>query len=41
VQRSVQRLSRVPDLRRKMKAGTIRIVGAVFDMHTGQVELVK
>lgn len=37
VERAVRRLSRVPDLRRSIKAGKLKIVGAVYDMHTGKV----
>jgi len=41
VQLAVRRLSRVPDLRRSIKAGRIKIVGAVYDMHTGKVEMLR
>lgn len=36
---AVRRLSRVPDLRRRIKAKQIRIVGALYDMHTGAVRV--
>lgn len=39
VELSVRRLSRVPDLRRGVVAGKIKIVGAVYHMHTGKVEI--
>jgi carbonic anhydrase len=39
VELAVRRLSRVPDLRRSLNAGKIRIVGAVYDMHTGKIEI--
>ena len=29
----------IPDLRKSLKGGSIRIVGAVHDMHTGKVAL--
>jgi carbonic anhydrase len=38
VELAVRRLSRVPDLRRSVMAGKIKIAGAVYDMHTGKVE---
>jgi len=38
---AVRRLSRVPDLRRSIKAGKVKIVGAVYDMHTGKVAILK
>ena len=41
VERAVRRLSRVPDLRRSLRAGKLKIVGAVFDMHTGRVVLLQ
>ena len=37
VELAVRRLSRVPDLRRSINAGRIKVVGAVYDMHTGEV----
>ena len=36
---AVRRRSRVPDLRRRIKAKQIRIVGALCDMHTGAVRV--
>lgn len=41
VELSVRRLTRVPDIRRNIKAGTIKIVGAVYDMHSGKVEFLE
>ena len=41
VKTAVRRLSRVPDLRRNLNAGRIKIVGALYDMHTGKVEILK
>jgi carbonic anhydrase len=41
VELAVRRLSRVPDLRRSIAAGRIKIVGAVYDMHTGKVAFLK
>jgi carbonic anhydrase len=41
VDMAVRRLSRVPDLMRNMKKGNVRIVGAVYDMHTGKVVFLK
>lgn len=38
VELAVRRLSRVPDLRRSIDAGKIKIVGAVYDMHTGKID---
>ncbi|MEN1678709.1 MAG: carbonic anhydrase [Planctomycetota bacterium] len=40
VQLAVRRLSRVPDLRRSLKSGAVKLVGAVYDMHTGKVNFV-
>ena len=37
VELAVRRLSRVPDLRRRVATGKIKIVGGVYDMHTGKV----
>ena len=37
VEFGVRRLSRVPDLRRSIHAGRIKVVGAVYDMHNGKV----
>ena len=39
VELAVRRLSRVPDLHRSIEAGKLKIVGAVYDMHTGRVDL--
>ena len=39
VELAVRRLSRVPDLRRSINAGKIKIVGAVYDMHTGKIKV--
>jgi carbonic anhydrase len=39
VEQSVRRLSRVPDLRKSLKGGSVKIVGAIYDMHTGKVNL--
>ncbi|KAA1262118.1 Carbonic anhydrase 2 [Rubripirellula obstinata] len=39
VRLSVRRLSRVPDLRRRINSGKIKIVGAVYDMHTGKLQI--
>ena len=41
VEIAVRRLSRVPDLRRRIRAGEIKVVGAIYDMHTSQVELLQ
>lgn len=41
VQLTVRKLSRVDDLRKQIKGGTVKVVGAVYDMHTGKVELLK
>lgn len=38
VELAVRRLSRVPDLRRSIDAGKIKIVGAVYDMHSGKID---
>ena len=37
----VQRLSRVPDLMKSLKSGKLKIVGCVYDMHTGKAEFLK
>lgn len=37
VSMSVRRLTRVPDLRKRIKSGSVRVVGAVYDMETGDV----
>lgn len=34
----VQRLSQVPDLMKSLKSGKLKIVGCIYDMHTGKVE---
>lgn len=41
VKQAVRRLSIVPDLRKRIKAGTVKLVGAVYDMHTGKVEVLE
>ena len=41
VQLAVRRLSRVPDLRRRLLADRVKIVGSVYDMHTGKVKLLE
>jgi carbonic anhydrase len=41
VELAVRRLSRVPDLFRSVNAGRVKIVGAVYDMHTGKVNLLQ
>lgn len=38
VELGVRHLTRVPDLHRSIKAGKIKVVGAIYDMHTGKVE---
>lgn len=38
---AVRRLSRVPHLRKVIKSRKLRIVGAVYDMHTGKVEMLS
>ncbi len=38
---STQRLTQIPDLRKSMKREELRIVGGVYDMHTGKVALLK
>ena len=38
---AVRRLSRVPDLHQSLKTGDVKIVGAVYDMHTGKVKLLE
>lgn len=37
---AVRRLSRVPDLHRRMNSGKVKIVGGVYDMHTGKLGIV-
>ena len=39
VKLAVRRLSRVPDVQRSLSAGKVKIVGAVYDMHTGKVSI--
>ena len=39
VELAVRRLSRVPDLSSGLNTGSIKIVGAVYDMHSGKVEV--
>ena len=41
VELAVRRLSRVPDLSSGLSAGSIKIVGAVYDMHSGKVEVLS
>ena len=41
VKLAVRRLSRVPELRHKIDSGSIKIVGAIYDMHTGSVDYLK
>jgi carbonic anhydrase len=36
---AVRKLSRVPDLRKSLQAEKLKIVGAVYDMHTGKVDI--
>ena len=36
---AVRRLSRVPDMRKSLKEGRVKIVGAVYDMTSGKVEI--
>jgi len=36
---AVRKLSRVPDLRKSLQAERLKIVGAVYDMHTGKVNI--
>ncbi|WP_019508719.1 carbonic anhydrase [Pleurocapsa sp. PCC 7319] len=40
VELAVRRLSHVPDLRRRVTTGKIKIVGGVYDMHTGKVNFI-
>lgn len=37
IQLAARRLSRVPDLRRGIREGRLKVVGAYYDMHTGKV----
>ena len=39
VSQAVRRPSRVPDLRRRIKAEQIRIVGTLYERHTGAVRV--
>lgn len=39
VAQSVRLLSHVPDLQRRIQANSIEVVGALYDIHTGHVEL--
>ena len=39
VELAVRRLSRVPDLRCGLSDGSFKIVGAVYDIHSGKVEI--
>ncbi len=41
VQLAVRRLSRVPDVRRRILSGRVKIVGAVYDIHSGKVVLLE
>ena len=41
VQLAVQRLAQTPDLMRSQKAGKLKIMGGVYDMHTGKIEFLK
>ena len=41
VELAVRRLSRVPDIRRRIERGRIELVGAIYDMHTGRVEMLE
>ena len=36
---AVRRLLRVPDLSRSISAGKVKIVGAIYDMHTSKVDI--
>lgn len=38
---AVRRLSRVEDMRKSLKSGKVKIVGAVYDMHSGKVNFLK
>lgn len=38
VQLAVRRLSRVPALHHRITSGEVKIVGAIYDMHTGKVQ---
>ncbi len=39
VELAVRRLSRTPDVRRSINSGDIKIQGAIYNMHTGKVQL--
>ena len=39
VELAVRRLCRVPAIRRRASTGKISVVGAIYDMHTGKVDL--
>jgi len=41
VERSAERLSHVPDLMKSLKKGRAVIVGAIYDMHSGNVEVIS
>ena len=41
VELATQRLSHVPDLMKSLKREKVAIVGAVYDMHSGQVETIS
>ena len=41
VELAVRRLSRIPDLHRSVSAGKAKIVGAVYDMHTGKIAVLE
>lgn len=41
VELAVRRLSRVPDLRGSITAGRIKIVSAIYDMHTGKATFLE
>lgn len=41
IQWGLRRLSRVPDVRQRLKDGRIKIVGGVYDIHTGKVNLLE
>ncbi|MEO0454035.1 MAG: carbonic anhydrase [Verrucomicrobiota bacterium] len=38
VELSVRRLARVPDLAKGQREGRVKVVGAIYDLHTGKVE---
>ena len=38
---AVRRLSRVPALHRSTRAGRVKIVGAIYDVRTGKVEILE